>query len=240
MARVAITPYLIDRITMQTADVVRKTKGPINTYPDTAPAGLGDELFSMILPADTEKAMRDAAPDWMLPLADGLSVALYGMSSIRRITLNTKCGSVVWAPYNSDHISINERSTIRNIPGVEELRINRNTVTIVPATDGSTIQQPLVKQFVDEVSAIYNKQQTIEEEINKAIVDMRTFLSQHKTLNKAAENFGPAIWEFVPKDIKEAHDRLPPKVANVPDSVAQVDVDYLVAAATAHRLQLNN
>lgn len=242
MSRVTLTDYLTNLIVNNVDSIIRQNKGTLPRFPDQAPVGVGDEIFSQIMPLSHEKEIRLLAPDWYFSLNEGTYVQIDFKNYVDPNILGKvySCTSTAWAKYDEAHIATNGRSTIRNIPGIEELKWSGGA-SITPTHDFSAIQLPELRKFVEDMYAVWKTGIDVEVEVHKATTDMRNFLGQFRTLNKAAEKFGPAIWEFVPAEFRKLHDALSEKREPRPkkEELPSIDMDYLIARATEHRLQLN-
>ena len=236
MSRVPLTPYLTRVIMGNVTEIVTKSKGVQPAYPQTAPMGVGDGLFAMLLPPEHEKTIVSLAPDWVFPRTSAMSMSIITETNSAELRYRIPH---VHAPYQDAHIAIPSRATIRNIPGIEEARWGNDHMALLLAKDGTVILDPVVRTFIDDLAATLKVYYNTQQEVLKASKDMEKFLAQHNTLNGAAKAFGPAFWEYVPSEYKAACLRPVQKRApRAKKDTTPIDVEYLVACAAEHRLQL--
>lgn len=239
MVTVSLSPYTKRQIMHQTEQVVRKNAGPKKTYPATAPTGVGDDVFGLLLPSNIEKQILDMSPNYLHNTGKIVYVGLAGATHVDDY-FHTPVR--VMAECDHQHIVPVHGTEIRNAPGIEVATYYGGVMTITLATDGSVIEAENLRKFVDDMKAIGDYNAGIDTDVKKALSDMGTFLSQHRTLQSAVKAFGPALMEFIPKDIQEQMDRpskpIEPKAKRVKPEKVEVDLGSLVAHATTHKLRL--
>lgn len=237
MARVPLTQYIISDILYQVEQAITKNHGKLPEYPAQTSNAVADEAYSILMPAQNEKEICDLYPDWALPKHEGMyiNVMLPGTQPDRYSSRR------VLAMYGTPHITLNGRTTIRNVPGIAEAYFDGTKLIISPATDGSVIPHPNLKAFVEEMTKINQEHDVLAQEIKKARGDMDTFLKQHTTLQSAVKVGGSALLAYVPKHIMATYDKAPVKrqVKPKPEKV-DVDIDYLIANAMTATLDLVN
>lgn len=237
MATVGLSPYVVTSILDKVEEVFRNKHTNLPTYPTDAPTGVGDEAFSLILPPENEKSVRELIPDWAFPVEHGMHLGLNSDSHPGNVGREL---GYVYAPYKDTHINVHGRGTIRNVSGIDSAVWQSGYLLITPATDGSTIKLPALRDFVANMREVASARDSATEEIKKARGDMATFLRPHRTLQKAVKAFGPSLMEFVPEFIQADFNREPIKRAvRAKIEPVEVDTNYLVAAAVSHKLNLN-
>lgn len=238
MTKITLDNYTIRQIAGHTGLIVSRNMGPMPAYPDTAPPGVGEEAFSIVISPDKEQQMRDLLPHWSLREEPVMYVGVWRPkdNSPQNATRHI-------AQLQKPRLFIPGNGLITDVPGIERAFWDGHCLAIAMEGDGSGIKLPKLRDFLIEVSAIdkaHNERQAV---IYKAADDITKYLGQFKTLNQAVKQFGPSLVEFLPPHIKQAYEREPPKrVRRSTPKAAPVDVDinYLIAEAAAHRLQLNN
>lgn len=238
MAAVNLTDYVKTQIINQTEGVLWRNQGTLPTFAYRAEPGVGDEAFSLLLPAANEKLILDNAPDNFFPLINHTFIKVESGLDADIPTLYRRNGGIL-ASYAAPHINFDGYKEIRNVPGIELMLWDAGTATITPATDGSVIALPGLRKFVEDYQAVASVHKTAHDAVNKGKEDMKNFLDGHRYLHKAADKFGPAFWEFVPANIKKDHDREVAKKEQLKKAPIEVNLDGLIAQATLSRLNID-
>lgn len=231
MATVHLNQNNIDQICWNARAVIRATQGILPSFPMTLPEGVADEVYSLALPVANEKTIRDNLPNWAIRETEGLHISINDM--------NGGVTPYAMGVFKSPHIELSGWGDVYNVPGFDHISFSSGTVVIYLATDGTTIESPILRQYVEDTQKVLEAHKEANAEVEKAAKDLEVFLSQHRTLQSAIKEC-EAIWEYVPRHIRSTYERkVEPRPRKPKTEKVNVDMGPLVAYATTHKLGLN-
>lgn len=233
--RVPMSPNLIYSIKTNTAKLFEEERKEI-VSPTHAPPGVGDLIYGSVLNLHHEEQIRSLMPDWQYDLIDHVTVLVQPLNSDNGYTRSHT--PHVEATFSKARLAIPRRGTIYSVKGIAKLRWDVSTVTISPATDGSTIDDLTLREFVEKMSTIYDQHRAVTEKVVQAEADIEKFLSQHKTLQSAVKEMGPSLLEFVPPRTRQLYEQAGAK-QEAPKPAVKVDTSYIAARATLNKLGLD-
>lgn len=199
------------------------------------PVGVSDALYNMVCPLENEQRIREAAPGNAFETSVGVSI---------NVTRNTTDNSLsrVFSPradgrMATQRIIFPRPITVYSAQGIAKLTYNRGTFTIIPASDGTKIADPAVRDLVEAMATRFDKHKNITDEARKAEEDISKYLGQHKTLQSAVKDF-PALMEYVPDRVKEVYNQASKKETDAAPAKEKVDIGYLAVKATLNKLDM--
>lgn len=126
------------------------------------------------------------------------------------------------------------------ITGVRSAAFNGELLTLY-LEDTSGLPQGQAADFVKSLLTLAQQHNKITDKTHAAVVTMREFLGQHRTLQTALKEC-PAIISYVPDWMKQELNRVPPKRVRRPPipkgEKKQIDMTELVTQATIAKLNL--
>lgn len=238
MATVGLSPYNIVRITDNVERAFRKMHSALKSYPGQAPQGVGDAAYNLFLPKEKEEAIEN-----LLPKNSKLHRSTNTIIAVSDAEGNSwATGQYINAPTKEPRTYLYGHSTVTDLPGIAKAEYSDHCISITPATDGSVIENPELREFVSSIAELNAQRKEVNDKVTKAKTDVETILKQYRTLQKAVEKEGAWLMEFVPNDLKAIYNRpvekRERKKREAPEPVT-VDKDYLVLAATNARLGMH-
>lgn len=190
--------------------------------------GMGDELYSWIIPVAKEKQIRELLPPWAIREMPYIYIQVNGVYAYS-----------VCLMYKQPHLTLNGSGVV-GIPGANAYWDGVSLTLEV--TDESQLPVGQVTNLIRAMNKAITAQKKIKDEANIACDTMDKFLSQHRTLQSAIKEFGPALTTYFDHWITEELNRVPPKRnrgTGVPKKPPEpVDLKKLIGKATASKLNL--
>lgn len=200
------------------------------------PEGLGEEIYSLLMPAEDRKKVSDLLPAWMR--GEQSTITLRVLSA--EVTNNRWC-PVVYLPMPAGTLALNNYATLESVPGTSLVQWDGVNMTLYLNKDWSALPTKH-KEFIGKVANIAEQQDKITRGAKAASGTMQQFLEQHRTVQSAMKAFGPAIKTYIDPWLQQELDRVPAKRAprtRVEKEKLEINVAKLVAKATATQLNIN-
>jgi hypothetical protein len=234
-----MSPSLIFDIGTSVETVIAKNYGVMPDMPEQASTKAAQAAYDLLLPQAHEDQMKALCPSWVFPTVGHFTIAIapFGTNEYDAQYTNR-----LQAPLPTPRLKLPGHTILRNVQGAVQVGWRNDTMSIILADDGSKIADPDLREHVEAVMAVTNANKALREEQQKGRADMTTFLQKHKTLQKAVAEFGPALMQYVPKHVQNIYNRPVEKGAKrkAPETNpnVEVNIDYLVANAVNHQLQM--
>lgn len=229
MAIVPITKEIKHSILSQVRRVYEADINKLNIdFDSQVKEGMGDELYSWLIPEDKEEKLRELLPPWAVRQQSFIYLNVQGIYTYS-LCLATKQPRLVLNGQGPTEIP----GTIAYWDGCS---LN---LTVV---DESQLPVGQVANLIKAMNKVVQAQQKIKDDANTACETMDKFLSQHRTLQSAIKEFGPALATYFDHWITEELKRVPPKRnrgTGIPKAPPEpVDLKKLIGKATASKLNL--
>jgi hypothetical protein len=234
-----MSPNLIQQICHNVERVVAKNTPNLPAWPTNMPSEAVAAAYNILLPQSSEDEINKLVPHGSLPFIRDFSYCVVKpnakVEDARYNTMNT-----LYAALPKHRIQMSGRRVIMSEPGFEFILWDRGAFWVQPKGDGSDIQDPHLKAYVQTTVDTYNAHEAYSKECSAAVEKMSTFLRQYSTLNNAVKDFGPALFEYVPAHIKDLYNKEPvPRKQRVKREKVEIDVSDLIVKAFENKVELN-
>lgn len=229
MAIVPITAEVKNSVLSQVRRVYEASMSKISTdFDSQVKDGMGDELYSWIIPVAKEKQLREILPPWAVRETGYMYLSVTGVNCYNVMLL-----------FKEPHVLLNGSGTV-DIPGTNAYWDGCSLT--IEITDESQLPAGQVTNLIRAMNKTIIAQKKIKADANDACTTMDKFLSQHRTLQTAIKEFGPALTTYFDHWITEELNRIPPKRTRGPAKPKPppepVDLKKLIGKATASKLNL--
>lgn len=242
MSRVKMSPTLIQQICNNVERVVAKNAPSLPAWPTNIPTEAVEAAYSIVLPQSVEDEINKLVPSGSFPIIRDMAISI---AKPEATVENARYHNMLTlyaphAPFRKARILMGGRRVICSEPGFEFLLWDRSSLYAQVKGDGSDIQDPHLKAYVQNVVNTYTSHMEHSKECSAAVEKMSTFLRQYTTLNNAVKDFGPALFEYVPPHIKDLYNKEPvPRKQRAKREKVEVDVSDLIVKAFENKVELN-
>ncbi len=199
---------------------------------------VGDEMYSWLLPRENNKKIIEALPPWVKVRNKYMTIKVdtyrNGHNQMGYYTPAFRL------TLKEDWYRLSESHGYIDIPFANSALWDSNTLTIWLENTDKVPQGP-AGDFVKKLFAIAKEHAELDNKVTLAVVTMREFLSQHRTLQTALKEC-PAVMSYVPEWMKQELNRVPPKRVRRPPmpktEKKEIDMSQLVTQATISKLNL--
>lgn len=236
MATVKMTPNVVTQIIAKVRELHEADRQKISNEVGKAPPELGAEFYSMVVPLENQKKIKELMPEGV--------VAHPGCVSVRIMPhgVPAKWSPVIYTTVPPEAMLMPWYITHENIPGTEKVHWDGATVNVNLAEDWSALAAPKSREYIKKLTDFANKHNDVTKKAKEASDTMRLFLEQHKTVQSAMKEFGPALKAYIDPWLQQQLDAPNPKRVVKPKVVkekVEVNVAKLVAKATVNQLNIN-
>lgn len=199
---------------------------------------VGDEVYSWLISRENNKKIIEAMPPWCQQRHKQIYIkvntnCIIGSANENYIPILRLDLKEDWCKLASSWMPI-------DIPFAVNSTWDSNVLYLWLENTDKVPQGP-AGDFVKKLFAIAKEHAELDNKVTLAVVTMREFLSQHRTLQTALKEC-PAVMSYVPEWMKQELNRVPPKRVRRPPmpktEKKEIDMSQLVTQATISKLNL--